>query len=87
LRTEMKMFFPLFLLICSFSIAQLQTESDNEMIAHLRQTESQGGEPGNVSEHQQISTHDIQAVLREMSASLAGLKVEVKYLQRENEGM
>ncbi|XP_072223368.1 uncharacterized protein [Leuresthes tenuis] len=81
----MKMFFPLFLLICSFSTAQLQAESDSEIIAHLRQTESQGGEPGNVSEHQQTCTHDIQAVLREMSACLAALKVEVKYLQKENE--
>uniref|UniRef100_A0A3Q2CLL0 C1q domain-containing protein n=1 Tax=Cyprinodon variegatus TaxID=28743 RepID=A0A3Q2CLL0_CYPVA len=41
---ETIMIFQLFLLICSFSTALLQSE--NEIISHLRQTESQTGDTG-----------------------------------------
>ncbi|KAM6925265.1 complement C1q-like protein 2 isoform 3-T3 [Xenentodon cancila] len=79
------MFLPLLLLICSLSAAQIQAEFDNEIGENLRQTESTGREPGHVSEQQPTCTVDIHAVLREMSGLLAGLKVEMTYLQRENE--
>ncbi|KAF3852671.1 hypothetical protein F7725_006026 [Dissostichus mawsoni] len=78
---EMTMCFPLLLLICSLSTAQLQ--SDKEIVPH--HAESQGGEPPNVSEHQQTCPQDIHAVLREMSASLVEQRVEMRHLQRENE--
>ncbi|KAL3059492.1 hypothetical protein OYC64_014159 [Pagothenia borchgrevinki] len=78
---ERTMCFPLVLLICSLSTAQLQ--SDNDIVPH--HAESQGGEPTNVSEHQQTCPQDIHAVLREMSASLAEQRVETRHLQRENE--
>ncbi|KAM9751981.1 complement C1q-like protein 4 [Menidia menidia] len=82
---EVKMVFPLLLLICSVSAAQPQTESDSQVVSRLRQTVSQGKEAGNAADHQQSCTPDIQSVMREMSALLAELKVEVKYLQRDNE--
>ncbi|TDH10663.1 hypothetical protein EPR50_G00078280 [Perca flavescens] len=82
---EMTMCFPLLLLICSLSTAQLQTESDNEIIPHGNQAGSQGREPTNASDHQQTCTQDIHAVLREMSALLAEQRVEMRHLQRENE--
>ncbi|XP_047462557.1 uncharacterized protein LOC125020933 [Mugil cephalus] len=87
LRTKMAMFFPLFLLICCVSSTQLQTESDSNIIPHLQQTESTEQEPANTSENQQTCTSDIHAVLREMSALLGGLKVEVTYLQTENKAL
>uniref|UniRef100_A0A3B4T8C4 Cerebellin 10 n=1 Tax=Seriola dumerili TaxID=41447 RepID=A0A3B4T8C4_SERDU len=80
------MFFPLLLLICSFSKAQLQTESDNEVIQLGKQIESQAREPANASYHQQSCPQDIHALLREMTALLAEQKVEIRHLQRENEG-
>ncbi|KAI4798898.1 hypothetical protein KUCAC02_020416 [Chaenocephalus aceratus] len=78
---ERTMCFPLLLLICSLSTAQLQ--SDIDIVPHP--AESQGGEPTHVSEHQQTCPQDIHAVLREMSASLAEQRVETRHLQRENE--
>ncbi|XP_023194429.1 uncharacterized protein LOC111609547 isoform X1 [Xiphophorus maculatus] len=79
----MIMFFPVLLIVCAVSAAQLQ-ESD-DIISNLRQTEAQVGEPDHDSATQQTHTQDIDAVLRKMAAWLAGLKVEVKHLQRENE--
>ncbi|XP_054891379.1 complement C1q-like protein 2 [Poeciliopsis prolifica] len=81
---EMKMFFPLLLLVCSVSTAELQAQSDNDILSHVRQTEGQVGEAESVTE-QQTCTQDINAVLREMSAWVAALKVEVQHLQRDNE--
>ncbi|KAF7199286.1 transcript variant X1 [Nothobranchius furzeri] len=72
------------LLICSLTEAQLQQQPDPNSNSYLKPAGSHV-EAGNPSEHQQTCTQDINAVLREMSASLAGLKVEVKYLQKENE--
>ncbi|XP_062280832.1 complement C1q-like protein 2 [Scomber scombrus] len=83
---EMTMFIPLLLLICSFSTAQLQEEPDNEIIPHGKQTESRGGEPTNASHQQPACPQDIHAVLREMTALLAEQRVEIRQLQRENEG-
>nr|XP_054602345.1 calcium-binding and coiled-coil domain-containing protein 2 isoform X1 [Nothobranchius furzeri] len=79
----MPILFALFLLICSLTEAQLQ-QPDNETNSYLKPAGSHV-EAGNPSDHQQTCTQDISDVLREMSASLAGLKVEVKYLQKENE--
>uniref|UniRef100_A0A672GEY3 Complement C1q-like protein 2 n=1 Tax=Salarias fasciatus TaxID=181472 RepID=A0A672GEY3_SALFA len=81
----METFLSLLLLICSVSAAQLTTESDSEIMAHLLKTESKGEEPAKTLNKQQSCTPDIHAVLREMSATLAGLKYEIRDLQRENE--
>ena len=80
------MCFPLLLLICSLCTAQLQTESDNQIIPLGDQTEAERREPTNAADQQQRFTEDIHAVLREMSASLAEQRVEISHLQRENEG-
>ena len=83
---EMTVCFPLLLLICSLCTAQLQTESDNEIIPIEKQTEAQRREPTNASDRRQNCPQDIHAVLREMSASLAEQRVEMRHLQRQNEG-
>ncbi|XP_070400782.1 uncharacterized protein [Nothobranchius furzeri] len=80
----MHILFTLLLLICSLNEAQLHLQPDNETNSYLKPAGSHV-EAGNASEHQQTCTQDINAALREMSASLAGLKEEVKYLQKENE--
>uniref|UniRef100_A0A671X7B1 C1q domain-containing protein n=1 Tax=Sparus aurata TaxID=8175 RepID=A0A671X7B1_SPAAU len=85
LRMEMTMCFPLLLLICSLCTAKLQTESDNHIIPLGDQTEAERREPTNAADQQQRCTQDIHAVLREMSASLAEQRVEIRHLQRENE--
>ncbi|XP_029994805.1 uncharacterized protein LOC115422565 [Sphaeramia orbicularis] len=61
--------------------AQLQGESDVEIIQHEDQAESQRIEP----RHPQACEPDIHAVLREMSASLAAQTVEIQHLQKQNE--
>ncbi|XP_032444453.1 complement C1q-like protein 2 isoform X2 [Xiphophorus hellerii] len=81
---EMKMFFPLLLLVCSVSTAELQVQSDNDILSHVRQTEGQVEEAESLTE-QQTCTQDINAVLREMTALVAALKVEVQHLQKDNE--
>ncbi|KAF7646470.1 hypothetical protein LDENG_00187680 [Lucifuga dentata] len=83
---EITMLFPLLLLVCSLSGVQLQDEIENEIIPHGRQSQRQTAEPVNVSTQQQSCPPDLHAVLREMSASLAEQRVEIKYLQSENEG-
>uniref|UniRef100_A0A3B3TM81 Complement C1q-like protein 2 n=1 Tax=Poecilia latipinna TaxID=48699 RepID=A0A3B3TM81_9TELE len=80
------MFLPLLLLVCSVSTAELQAQSDNDILSHKRQSDGQVGETERLTE-QQTFTQDINAVLREMSAWVAALKVEVQQLQRDNEGM
>uniref|UniRef100_A0A672F7N9 C1q domain-containing protein n=1 Tax=Salarias fasciatus TaxID=181472 RepID=A0A672F7N9_SALFA len=82
----MEPFLSLLLLICSVSAAQLNPESDSEITAHLLQTEPKGEEPARTLNNLQSCTPDIHAVLREMSATLAVLKYEIRDLQRENEG-
>ncbi|XP_030266609.1 uncharacterized protein LOC115577865 isoform X3 [Sparus aurata] len=82
---EMTMCFPLLLLICSLCTAKLQTESDNHIIPLGDQTGAERREPTNAADQQQRYTQDIHAVLREMSASLAEQRVEMRHLQRENE--
>uniref|UniRef100_A0A3B5Q3W7 C1q domain-containing protein n=1 Tax=Xiphophorus maculatus TaxID=8083 RepID=A0A3B5Q3W7_XIPMA len=81
---EMKMFFPLLLLVCSVSTAELQVQSDNDILSHVRQTEGQVEEAESLTERQ-TCTQDINAVLREMTALVAALKVEVQHLQKDNE--
>uniref|UniRef100_A0A3B3YIE4 C1q domain-containing protein n=1 Tax=Poecilia mexicana TaxID=48701 RepID=A0A3B3YIE4_9TELE len=80
------MFLPLLLLVCSVSTAELQAQSDNDILSHERQSDGQVGEAERLTE-QQTCTQDIHAVLRKMSAWVAALKVEVQQLQRDNEGM
>uniref|UniRef100_A0A671V8B5 C1q domain-containing protein n=1 Tax=Sparus aurata TaxID=8175 RepID=A0A671V8B5_SPAAU len=82
---EMTTRFPLLLLICSLCTAQLQTESDNRIIPLGGETEAVRREPTNTADQPQGCKQDIHAVLREMSASLAQQRVEMRHLQRENE--
>ncbi|XP_034551285.1 uncharacterized protein LOC117821242 [Notolabrus celidotus] len=82
---KMRTCFLLLLLICSLSTAQLQTDSDNEVIPLGKQAEPQRSEQQNALDRQQTCTQDLHAVLREMSASLAEQRVETRHLQRESE--
>lgn len=84
---EMALCFPLLLLVSLLCTAELQTESDNEIIPLGKQAEPQRAKPASASNQQQTCTEDIHAVLREMSASLGGQKVQIRQLQKENEGI
>uniref|UniRef100_A0A3B5LMI0 C1q domain-containing protein n=1 Tax=Xiphophorus couchianus TaxID=32473 RepID=A0A3B5LMI0_9TELE len=72
------------LLVFSFSTVQLQGQNEPKGAEHLKQLDSPGTEPRTVSTLQQVCSNDIHAVLREVSASVAGLKVGMEYLQKEN---
>ncbi|XP_038126119.1 uncharacterized protein LOC119773265 [Cyprinodon tularosa] len=80
-----KMFLLLFFIISSISTTQLQGQFDDGTAKNLGEPNTMEKEPGNISDHQPICSHDIHAVLRQMSASLAGLKVGMGFLQRDNE--
>ncbi|XP_074536727.1 uncharacterized protein LOC141798784 [Halichoeres trimaculatus] len=67
------------------SDAQLQTDSDNEGSALGKQDEPQRSDQKNALDHQPSCPPDLHAVLREMSASLAEQRVEIRHLQAENE--
>ncbi|XP_038153210.1 titin homolog [Cyprinodon tularosa] len=82
---EMTMFFRALLLICSLSISQLQALTHKELISHSRKNGSQVEDAEIVPNPQQPIPQDINTVLRELIASVAGLKVETKYLQRDHE--
>ncbi|XP_074536725.1 complement C1q-like protein 2 [Halichoeres trimaculatus] len=85
MRMKMKMCFLLLLLICSLSTAQLQTDSDSKDSALGKKNETQRSDQKNALDHQQSCPPDLHAVLREMSASLAEQRVEIRHLQAENE--
>ncbi|XP_038153212.1 uncharacterized protein LOC119791267 [Cyprinodon tularosa] len=82
---ELTMFFRALLLICSLSISQLQALTHKELISHSRKNGSQVEDAEIVPNPQQTIPQDINTVLRELIASVAGLKVETKYLQRDHE--
>uniref|UniRef100_A0A3Q2DW43 C1q domain-containing protein n=1 Tax=Cyprinodon variegatus TaxID=28743 RepID=A0A3Q2DW43_CYPVA len=63
---ETIMILQLFLLICSFSTALLQSDSEDEILPHSRQTKKKR-DTGNLSDHQQRCTQDKQVAF---SASL-----------------
>ncbi|CAJ1085519.1 uncharacterized protein LOC108891676 [Xyrichtys novacula] len=79
LRMKMTLIcFLLLLLLCSLSTAQLQAGSDNQITLHGEKQEG-------AADNQQTCAQDLNAVLREMSASLAEQRVEMRYLQRWKE--
>lgn len=65
------MFFSLLLLVCSVSTNQ--TEADNEILDQQ-------------ISNQQPCPQEIHAVLRELTASVAEQKVEIRTLKQENKG-
>uniref|UniRef100_A0AAZ1XBZ7 C1q domain-containing protein n=1 Tax=Oreochromis aureus TaxID=47969 RepID=A0AAZ1XBZ7_OREAU len=67
---EIMVFFSLLLLVCSVSTNQ--TKADNEILDHQIL-------------NQQLCPHDINAVLREMAVSMAGQKVRITFLEKENQ--
>uniref|UniRef100_A0AAX7TLV3 C1q domain-containing protein n=1 Tax=Astatotilapia calliptera TaxID=8154 RepID=A0AAX7TLV3_ASTCA len=81
MRSNMTVFFPLLLLICTLSTVQLEINSDSKIIPLL----NQGMETAQTSDPEQTCKPDINSVLREMSALLAELKAEIRHLQKENE--
>lgn len=83
LKMETTLYFPLLLLLCSLCSSE---EHDNEIISVREQAEPQGRDLTNASDRQQACPRDIHNVLREMSALLAEQRVEIKHLQKDNEG-
>lgn len=85
MSSKMTMLFPL-LLLTFLSTARLETESDNEIIPQLTETGSKERGQAKASDQQHNCVTDVNSVLREMSALLGALKVEVRYLREDNEG-
>ncbi|XP_025757671.1 uncharacterized protein LOC106097826 isoform X3 [Oreochromis niloticus] len=81
MRSNMTVFFPLLLLICTLSTVRLEINSDSKITPLL----NQGMETAQTSDPEQTCKPDINSVLREMSALLAELKAEIRHLQKENE--
>lgn len=83
LKMERTLYFPLLLLLCSLCSTE---ELDNEIIQIREQAEPRGRDLTNASDRQQACPRDIHNVLREMSALLAEQRVEIRHLQKDNEG-
>ncbi|XP_023192950.1 uncharacterized protein LOC111609329 isoform X2 [Xiphophorus maculatus] len=82
---ETLMLFHALLLLCGLSTAQLEPDSNSKIISHVRQIRSQVGDTENLTNNQQTCKQGINTLLREMSASLAGLKVDMEYVKKDNE--
>lgn len=83
LKMETTLYFPLLLLLCSLCSSE---EHDNEILSVREEAEPRGRDLTNASDRQQACPRDIHNVLREMSALLAEQRVEIRHLQKDNEG-
>lgn len=78
--------FLVLLLIFSVCSGEGQSEFDDEVSPLGKQLAGHGRELHDTPNQQQTCKQDVNAVLREMSAMLAEQRVEIRQLQKENQG-